>query len=87
MEKIQANMCFDMVFLSKNIRTCLLTRFPVFSPFSAHFTPPLHHNRKRSIVPIVHSRQNGLEPDYIPHCAGLVINHNHICNYHLYSGQ
>ena len=24
-------------------------RFPVFSPFSAHFYPPLHHNGKGSI--------------------------------------
>ena len=33
-----------VVFLSKNVQTCLFTRFPVFSPFSAHFYPPLHHN-------------------------------------------
>ena len=24
--------------------------FPVFSPFSAHFYPPLHHNGKGSIL-------------------------------------
>ena len=48
MEKIHANMCFD-VFLYENIRTCLFTRFPVFSPFSAHFYPPLHHNGTGSI--------------------------------------
>ena len=47
MEKIHENMCFDVVFLYENIRTC----FPVFSPFSAHFysRPPLHHNGKGSI--------------------------------------
>ena len=50
MEKIQANMCFDVVFSSKNMQTCLFTRFPVFSPFSARFYPSLHHNGKGSIV-------------------------------------
>ena len=39
MEKIPAYMYFDVVFLYENIRTCLFTRFPIFSPFSAHFTP------------------------------------------------
>ena len=48
MEKIQASMCFDVVFLSKNISTCLFTHFPVFSPFSAHSYPSLHHNGKGS---------------------------------------
>ena len=38
MEKIQANMCFDVVFLSKNI-TYLFSCLPVFSPFSTHFYP------------------------------------------------
>ena len=39
--------CFDVGFLYENIRTCLFTYvFPVFSPFSAHFYPPLHHNGK-----------------------------------------
>ena len=42
MEKIQANMWFDVVFLPKNIRTCLFTHFPVFYP--------LHHNGKGSIA-------------------------------------
>ena len=46
MEKIHENMCFDVVFLYENIRTCLFTY--VFSPFSAHFYPPLHHNGKGS---------------------------------------
>ena len=49
MEKIQPNVCFDVVFLYINIRMYLFTRFPVFSPFSAHFYPPLHHNNKGSI--------------------------------------
>ena len=40
MEKIQANVCFDVVFLYENIRTCLFTCSPVISPFSAHFHPP-----------------------------------------------
>ena len=53
MEKIQAIMYFDVVFLSKNIRTCLFTGFPVFSPFSAHFYPPLHHNVKESIFNVL----------------------------------
>ena len=37
MEKLQGNICFDVVFLYGNIhvRTCLFT----FSPFSTHFTP------------------------------------------------
>ena len=39
MEKIQPNVCFDVVFLYINIRMYLFTRFPVFSPFSAHFYP------------------------------------------------
>ena len=46
MEKIHENMCFDVVFLYENIRTCLFT---YVSPFSAHFYPPLHHNGKGSI--------------------------------------
>ena len=33
MEKIQVNMSF-VVCLYENIRTCLFTRFPAFSPFS-----------------------------------------------------
>ena len=36
MEKIQANMCFDVVFLYENIRTCFYT-FSCISPFNAHF--------------------------------------------------
>ena len=47
MEKIHENMCFDVVFLFENIGTC--SCFHVFSPFSAHFYPPLHHNGKGSI--------------------------------------
>ena len=45
--------CFDVVVLYENIRTCLFTCFPVFSPFSAHFYPPLHHNGKGSIIDLV----------------------------------
>ena len=51
MEKIHENMCFDVVFLYENIGTGLFTCFPVFSPFSAPFYPPLHHNGKGSIIP------------------------------------
>ena len=52
MEKTHENMCFDVVVLYENIQTCLFTYvcFPVFSPFSAHFYPPLHHNGKGSIA-------------------------------------
>ena len=49
MEKIHEHMCFDVVYLYEKIRTFLFTCFPVFSPFSAHFYPPLHHNGKGSI--------------------------------------
>ena len=49
MEKIQ-NMYFDVVFLSKNIRTCLFTHvFLNFLHLVLTFTPPLHHNGKGSI--------------------------------------
>ena len=38
-------------FLVQNIRTCYLhVCFSVFSPFSAQFYPPLHHNGKGSIA-------------------------------------
>ena len=53
MEKIHENMCFDVVFLYENIRTCLFTY--VFLYFSAHFYPPLHHNGKGSIVSTLQS--------------------------------
>ena len=46
MEKIQANICFDVVFLYTNIRTCLFTH--VFLYFH-QLVPPLHHNGKGSI--------------------------------------
>ena len=42
--------------------------FPVFSPFSAHFYPPLHHNGKGSIhavcvlVSFPGPSKNGMEP-------------------------
>ena len=50
MEKIQANVCLDVFFMYENIGICLFnTCFPVFSPFSAPFYPPLHHNGKGSI--------------------------------------
>ena len=40
MEKIQANMCFDVVFLSKNIRTCLFAHvFLYFLHLMLTFTP------------------------------------------------
>ena len=39
MEKIQANMCFDVVFLYINIRTYLFTRYPYFlHVYSAHLS-------------------------------------------------
>ena len=41
-----------MCFLYENISTCSFTRH-VFSPFSAHFYPPLHHTGKGSIPYIV----------------------------------
>ena len=37
MEKIHENMCFDVVFLYENIRTCLFTY--VFLYFLLTFTP------------------------------------------------
>ena len=49
MEKIHENMCkqaCSYVFVQENY----ITRLLVFSPFSAHFYPPLHHNGKGSIV-------------------------------------
>ena len=50
MEKIHENTCFDAVFLYENKNMLVYICFPVFSPFSAHFYPPLHHNGKGSIV-------------------------------------
>ena len=51
MEKIHENMCFDVVFLHKNMLVYIILCFTVFSPFSAHFPPPpLHHNGKGSII-------------------------------------
>ena len=45
MEKIQANICFDVVFLYKNIRASLFTHvFLYFLHLVLTFTPPLHHN-------------------------------------------
>ena len=50
MENIQANMCFDVVFLYENIGTCLFTpAFPYFLRLVLTFTRPLHHNGKGSI--------------------------------------
>ena len=65
MEKIQANMCFDVVFLYENIRTCLFTYvFLYFFHFMLTFTThyiimvkglfkrsysPLHRNRQRHV--------------------------------------
>ena len=50
MEKIHENMCFDVVFLYENIRTCLFTYvFRYFLHLVLTFTPPLHHNGKGSI--------------------------------------
>ena len=50
MEKIHENMCFDVVFLYENIRTCLFTYvFLYFLHLVLTFTPPLHHNGKGSI--------------------------------------
>ena len=54
MEKIHENMCFDVVFLYKNIRTCLFTYvFLYFLHLHVVLTftpsPPLHHNGKGSI--------------------------------------
>ena len=47
MEKIHENMCFDVVFfVRKHTNMLVYICFPVFSPFSAHFYPPLHHNGK-----------------------------------------
>ena len=40
-------MRFDVIFLYEH--ACSRS-FPVFSPFSAHFYPPLHHNGKGSIT-------------------------------------
>ena len=51
MEKIHENMCFDVVFLYENIRTCLFTHVLLyFLPLvlACTFTPPLHHNGKGS---------------------------------------
>ena len=41
------------------------TRFHVFSPFSAHFYPPLHHNGKGSIrhKRTAHNERNGSSDD------------------------
>ena len=47
MEKIQENMCkqsCSYVFVPENY---IKARLLVFSPFSAHFYPPLRHNGKR----------------------------------------
>ena len=47
MEKIRKT-CALMQFSCTNM--LVYACFPVFSPFSAHFYPPLHHNGKGSIV-------------------------------------
>ena len=54
---------------------------PVFSPFSAHFYPPLHHNGKGSITAMKIGNRI---------IAKILIKHNHlqpICYLSLTSGQ
>ena len=62
MKKIHENMCFDVVFLFENIRTCLFTRV-----FIDHFYPPLHHNGKGSIEASLASE--GLYLDILCACS------------------
>ena len=49
MEKIHENTCKQAF---SNKKTTSNTCSHVFSPISAHFYPPLHHNGKESIVTI-----------------------------------
>ena len=50
MEKIQANVCFDVVFLYENIRTCLFTHVLLYFLHLVLTFTPLHHNGKGSIA-------------------------------------
>ena len=66
MEKIQENRCkqaCSYVFVQENY---INARLLVFSPFSAHFYPPLHHNGKKGLLEQMHSHSvncNGLPID------------------------